>query len=66
VSPFSNQYVLLLVFYGFEIIRQRTDLSLYRGNNVYNDLLDRGEAVQQEEQLAILANEYYTMNVEAT
>ena len=46
VSPFSNQDVFLLVFYGFEVICERTDLSFNRGNNVYGDWLEIQEAGQ--------------------
>ena len=35
VSPFSNQDILLLVFYGFEVICQGANLSFNRGNDVY-------------------------------
>lgn len=36
VSPFSNQDVLLLIFYGFKVVCERADLSFDRGNDIYN------------------------------
>lgn len=65
VSPFSNQDVLLLVFYGFEVVCERTDLSFDRGNDIYNGWLEIGEATLREKRLAVLANIYHTMNVKA-
>ena len=65
VSPFSNQDILLLVFYRFKVICECTNFSLDRGNNIYIGWLERGEASQREKPLAILANVYHTMDVKA-
>lgn len=46
VSPFSNQDILLLVFYGFKVICERTDLPFNRGDNIYNSWLETGVARQ--------------------
>jgi hypothetical protein len=62
MSPFSNQDVLLLVSYRFEVVRQRTDLSLDRGNNVY-DCSSEGRGSLKSERLAVLADIYYTVDV---
>ena len=66
VSPFSNQDILLLVFYGFEVVCERTDLSFDRGDNIYSSRLEMGAARQGEMSLAILADVYHTMDVKAT
>lgn len=46
VPPFSNQDILLLVFYGFKVIRECTDLSFDWGDNIYSGRLETGAARQ--------------------